>query len=147
MKLLTLYKWIAGTMTNFANPFRENEILFNQAKGFWSRLENVSFPMVLIFISLGILFAIYYYKPYNEQPGRHYTPRHWLIWLFITAIITFLVTLGVEYFAVAPKLSGALTVEIKIAIGNALYASLIYFITSVVWCNVLPTNAYRLFKF
>lgn len=146
MKLLDLYKWIAGSMSSFTKPFQENEALFNQAKAFWRHLDGSMMVVIVIFIVLGIALAITYYKPYNDKPGRHYRPTHWLIFLAITFVLTFAVTWGFEYIAVKPVLKGAAMLEMKIAMGNAIYASVLYFVTSVVWCNALPTNAYRLFK-
>lgn len=147
MKLLKLYSWITGTMADFVKPFSENKALYNQAKVFWNKLENFSIFIVLIFLVLGIAWAAYYYTSYNNNPGRHYTPKHWILMLLVTVIVTFIVTLGFEYLAVEPKINGALGVELKIAIANAIYAGLAYLLTSIVWCNTLPTNAYRMFKF
>ena len=147
MKPLDLYEWIAGSMSNFTRPFQENEALFNQAKSFWRHLDGFMMVVIAIFVVLGIALAAAYYKPYNEKPGRHYRPTHWLIFLAITFVLTFAVTWGFEYIAVKPVLKGAAMLEMKVALGNAIYASVLYFITSVVWCNALPTNAYRLFKF
>lgn len=147
MKPLDLYEWIAGSMSDFTKPFQENEALFNQAKAFWKHLDGSMIVVIAIFVVLGIALASTYYKPYNDKPGRHYSPTHWLIFLAITFVLTFAVTWGIEYIAVKPVLKGATMLEMKVALGNAIYASVLYFITSVVWCNALPTNAYRLFKF
>lgn len=147
MKLLDLYEWIAGSMSSFTKPFQENEALFNQAKAFWRHLEGSTMVTIAIFIVLGILLAAIYYKPYNDKPGRHYRPTHWLFFLIGTFVLTLLVTWGYEYLAVKPVLKGALMLEFKVALGNAIYAAALYFVTSLVWCNALPTNAYRLFKF
>lgn len=147
MKPLDLYEWIVGSMSNFTKPFQENEALFNQAKSFWRHLDGSMMIVIAIFVVLGIALAVYYYKPYNENPGRHYRPTHWLIFLAVTFVLTFAVTWGFEYIAVKPVLKGATMLETKVALGNAIYASVLYFVTSVVWCNALPTNAYRLFKF
>ena len=147
MKLIKLYSWIAGSMTDFLKPFKENDALYNQARAFWGKLESNSMMIVIICLFFGIALAVYYYKPYNEKPGRHYTLKHWGLFLFVTFILVFAVTLGFEYLAVAPKINGAFGLEAKIALGNAIYASIVYLITSVVWCNALPTNAYRFFKF
>ena len=146
MKLLSFYKWIAGSMTDFVNQFRNNEALYNQARAYWNKLESSSSIILIIFLVLGISMAVFYYQPYNNRPGRHYTPKHWLIFLAITFVLTFFVTWGFEYFAVPPKLDGATMLQLKIALGNAIYASFLYFIVSVVWCFALPTNAYRIFK-
>lgn len=147
MKPLDLYEWIAGSMSNFTRLFQENEALFNQAKSFWRHLDGSMMVVIAIFIVHGIALAATYYKPYNDKPGRHYRPTHWLIFLAITFVLAFAVTWGFEYIAVKPVLKGAVMLEMKIALGNAIYASVLYFVTSVVWCNALPTNAYRLFKF
>ena len=146
MKLLKLYSWICGTMNDFTKPFADNKALYSQARAFWNKLDNISLVFVLICVVLGIAIAYFYYTQYNNKPGRHYTPKHWLIWLAVTAVATFLLTLGFECLAVAPKITGSFVLELKIAFGNAIYASIVYFLTSVVWCNCFPTNAYRLFK-
>ncbi len=146
MKLLYLYKWIAGSMTDFTNQFKDNETLYQQAMAWWGHLESISIFIVLISV-LGILFAYFYYGPFNEMPKRHYKPRYWFIFMAITLILTGLITFLFEYIAIEPQLQGSLGIEIKIAIGNAMYATLLYFVTSVIWCNWLPTNAYRLLKF
>lgn len=134
-------------MNDFTRPFADNKALYNQARAFWNKLENVSSVIVLICFVLGLAIAAYYYSQYNNKPGRHYTPKHWLIWLAVTVVATLVLTLGFEYFAVAPKIKGSFILELKIAFGNAIYASVVYFLTSVVWCNFGKTNAYRLFKF
>ena len=147
MKILSLYKWISGSMTDYTSQFKNNEALYNQARAFWNKLESSSAIILITMIVLGVGLAAYYYQPYNNKPGRHYTPKHWVYFLIGTFVLTFLVTLGFEYFAVPPKINGATLLEIKIALGNAIYASFLYFLVSVFWCNFAPTNAYRLFKF
>ncbi len=148
MKLLKLYSWFVGTLSDFTKPFKENEDSYKQARNFWDKLENNSMFICLIFIVLGILFAAYYYKPYNDKPGRHFTLWHWSAFLLFTFLITLVLTFGFEYLAVAPKISNAAWLEMKIAICNALYSVGIYILTSLVWCNSnLPTNACKIFKF
>lgn len=147
MKLLNLYEWIAGSMSSFTKPFQANEALFNQAKAFWRHLEGSTMITIAIFVVLGIALAAIYYKPYNDKPGRHYRPTYWLVFMVVTFVLTLLVTWGFEYIAVKPVLKGALILEFKVALGNAIYATGLFFLTSLVWCNALPTNAYRLFKF
>lgn len=147
MKLLPIYKWIAGSQTDFTKPFRENEALFKQAQAFWNKLESWSW-LIVLFLLFGIMLAFHYYYFYNNKPGRHYTPKHWFFFLIVTFLLTLLVTLGFEYIAIPPKLDGAFILELRIALGNAAYATLLYFITSWIWCQFkLPTNAYRLIKF
>lgn len=151
MKTLDLYKWIAGTKSDFIRPFQREDLdenpLLEQAKTFWNQLENSGLVIIAIFVVIGILAAVIYYGPYNNKPGRHYRPTHWLVFLLITFLATFLFTWGIEAIMVDPKLNGAAILEMKIAIGNAVYATALFFVTSVIWCMALPTNAYRLFKF
>lgn len=146
MKILSLYKFFAGSMTDFINQFRNNEVLYNQARAFWNKMESSSSVLLVILLAFGISMAIIYYRPYNNRPGRHYKPKHWLLFLLLTLVLTFCVTWGYEYLAVRPELNGATILQLKIALGNAIYAALLYFGVSVIWCNGLPTNAYRLFK-
>ncbi len=146
MKLLELYKWLIGTVSDFSKPFRENEELLNEARKFWRSLEGYSLFIVFLFIFLGAVLAVTYYTYWNNKPGRHYKPKDWLIYLLATFIICFLVTFGIEYLLCPPHLSGAVSLELKIAFGNALYSVGIYLIVSFIWCNLLPTNAYRIFK-
>lgn len=147
MKVLKLYSWIAGTLSDFTRPHRDNESLYKQATSFWTSLDNNSILIFLICMALGLLFSAYYYTSYNNQPGRHYTLWHWIGFLIVTFLVTFLLTLGVEYLLVKPTINGAWNLEIRIALGNAVYASAFYFIMSVVWCNFGKTNACKIFKF
>lgn len=146
MKTLKFYEWIAGNMSDFTRPFQNDENLANQAKNFWRSLENFSIVSVLIFILVAVVGVIIYYKPFNNSPGRHYHPKYWLIFWAISLIFSFVVTLGLEYFFCEPKLNGALLLETKIALCNAIYTALLYLLISIIWCNFFPTNAYRFFK-
>ena len=135
MKLLPFYRLFAGSMTDFVNQFRHNEALYNQAKTYWNKLESVSLIVVIIFLFFGLFLTIYYYQPYNNRPGRHYTPKHWCIFLIITFVLTFLVTWGFEYLALPPRLDGATLLQIKIALGNSIYALGLYIVFSWIWCQ------------
>ena len=147
MKLLKLYSWIAGTMNDFTKQFADNKNLYNQARKFWNDLEGISLILILIPVCIGIVGAVYYYKWYNNKPGRRYTPIHWLYLFVGTILATLFITWVVEFFMVDPKLSGAQALEWKIAFGNAIYASGIYFLISLIWCNTMQTNAYKMFKY
>lgn len=147
MKLLSFYKWFAGSMTDFVNQFRNNEALYNQARAYWNKMESSAAFIILIFLGLGILLSVIYYQPYNNRPGRHYTLNHWLIFLAITFVLAFFVTWGFEYIVAPPKLAGSTMLQLKIALGNAIYASFLYIFISWIWCQFkLPTNACRLIK-
>lgn len=139
--------WFAGKMSDFAGKFENNEALYNQARAFWRNLEGCSLVFIMISIVFGIGLAAYYYTIYNNISGRHYQPKHWCLHLAATFIVSLLLTFGCEYLAAAPKLDGAMSLEIQIAVINGFYAVFVYFLTAVFWCNFLPTNAYRFLKF
>ncbi len=147
MKLLKIYSWLAGTMSDFTAPYRNDEILYNQASAFWRKLDNNSIGFVIAMLVIGVLLAYYYYGPFNNKPGRKYTPKWWGIMCGLTAGMTFFITLVLEYFAAKPTMQGAWSVEIKVAMCNAIYASVVYFLASVIVCQSnIKTNAYKLFK-
>lgn len=147
MKILDLYEWATGTMSSFTKPFAENEPLYNQAKVFWRNIESNSLVALLIFIIIGALMAIVYYWPFNDKPGRHYRPRYWWMFLAFTAVLSMVVTFAYECLAVnTPNIYGAVMLEFKLSLANALYSALVYLLFSVLWCSLLPTNAYRIFK-
>lgn len=146
MKLLSLYKPFTGPMTDFTNSFINKEHLYNQSTAFCKKLEGSSLIILIIMLFLGIFMAFCYYQPYNNVPGRHYRPQHWLYFLVGTFVLTFLATIGFEYIAIPPKLDGAFVLELRIALGNAIYSSALYFFVSFLWCNYGPTNACRIFK-
>ena len=141
-----MYEWIAGNMSDFIRPFQENENLYTQAKKFWRSLENYSVVSVVVFIIIAVVAAYWYYKPFNNQTGRHYHPKYWLFFWLGAFLASLLITFGLEYAFCEPKLDGAMLLEFKIAFGNAIYTAVLYLIISIVWCNALPTNAYRYFK-
>lgn len=147
MKLLQLYKWIAGSQNDFTRQFQNNDQLFNQARTFWNKLDGSMLVVIVAMVVLSIGIAAYYYTAYNNTPGRHYKPIKWLMFLLITFVTILIVSFGLEYLICEPKLNGAKSLEFMVALGNAVYGSAVYFIISVIWCNSLPTNAYRIFKF
>lgn len=147
MKLLEIYSWLAGTKNDFINSFRNDDSLYNLAITFWDKLDNGSIGFIITMLVIGIALAYYYYGPFNNKPGRKYTPKWWGIMCGVAIGLTSIVTLILEYFIAKPNMQGAWSVEIKVALCNAIYAGVIYFLTSVVVCQCnIKTNAYKLFK-
>ncbi len=144
--VIKLYEWIAGNMSDFTKQFEGNENLQSQARSFWRSLDNYSIVSVLIFVIIAIGVATMYYKPFNNKPGRHYLPKYWFMFWLVSFIVSLLVTFGLEYICCEPKLNGATLIEFKIALANAIYTALLFLFISIIWCNILPTNAYRIFK-
>lgn len=148
MMPIGLYKWFAGTQNEFTRQFQNNEQLFNQAQRFWNQLNGAIWAIFIAMLVIGIGFAIYYYTAYNNRPHRHYTLPKWFMTLGKTILSTFFISLILLYIFAKPKLNDALETEFLISLGNSLYAGVLYFFTSVIWCNCnfLPTNACRIFK-
>ena len=144
---LGCYKPIIGSMSDFTRPFQENEQLFKQAKMFWNKLDGLVWIPLIVSIFFALLFLYWYYVPYNNKPGRHYKLPHWGKFLGITFIVSLLVSIMCLFLMAPSSLQGADVLELKIAFTNALAASFLYFIGSLIWCNFLPTNACRSFKF
>lgn len=147
MHAINLYKPLGVSGNRFKKTFQDNEVLYEHAKNFWNNIDSNGLIIIIIFLVIGALGAIYYYKWYNNKPGRRYLPKKWFIWLGITAVTSFVVSLIILLFIARPRLEGSFTLELKIAFGNALYAAIVYLITSVLLCNCWQTNAYRMFKF
>lgn len=130
----------------FLNNFT-NDNLKSQADAVWRHLAEWTPFLLIIMAVLGVGLAAYYYKPYNNQPGRHYKISHWAVWGIISVALTFITTLCIEYFAIKTNLKHGLTsLYMLTALNNAIYCAILYLVTSVVWCLALPTNAYRFFK-
>lgn len=142
-----LYKWVTGSKAGFLGQYGDNQELIDQASVFWNNMEGLVGWWVLIFVILGVFMAVWYYKPFNEKPGRHYRPRYWFIFLISTCVLTIGITLGLEYIAVRPSIRFATGLEVKIALVNGLYGVMTFIVVSIIWCNFLPTNAYKLLKF
>lgn len=146
MHAIDIYKWMGVSGNRFKRQFQDEEVLYKQAKSFWNTLDSNAMLIIGIFLVVGIGLAIYYYTAYNNKPHRHYHPKHWFIWLIITSVLSLIVTLVMLLLMAPARLHGAFFLELKISFANFFYAAIIYFAMSVVWCNFLPTNAYRIFK-
>lgn len=147
MNLFTIYTFLTGSKAAFLNNFEDNGQLYAQAQSFWGALEGSAYIYLVEFLVLGVGLALYYYGQFNEQPGRHYKPKFWWIGMGLCFLLTLIATFIAAYLIADPKLTGTLSIEFRLALANGLYAVGIYFITSVIYCNLnLPTNAYRYLK-
>ena len=147
MKAIDIYEWSAGDKTDFIKPYQNNEPMFLRAQTFWESLQSEAIILTSIFFICGLLVAWCYYKPFNEKPGRHFKFTYWLIFLGLAFLLSFLLTLVFEFITLNTGIGGSTMLLIKIALTNGLYAMAVYWVISVIWCNFLPTNACRIFKF
>lgn len=132
----------------FLNNFAHNDLLKAQADQVWRQLDGLSLVLLIACAVIGIGLAIYYYTGYNEMPGRHYKIKHWGIWAIISFVFTLITTAVIEYVCIKTNIKTGLTSLYWLcALNNALYSLVLYFLTSVVWCNFCRTNAYKFLKF
>lgn len=134
----------------FLQNFANNDQLKAQAEQVWRQLDWLSPILLILTAVLGIGLAIYYYTGYNEMPGRHYKIKHWCLWAAIASILSLIGTAVIEYVGIKTNIKTGLTSLYWLcAINNALYCLILYFLTSVVWCNLkfCRTNAYKFLKF
>ncbi len=149
MKVFGIYAWFLQSKNDFIGRFCENETLYNKALRFWNAMEGTAVILLVACVVIGILVAAYYYTRFNNQPGRHYKFKYWVEYLFCSAGCVFWATLILEYVLIDSSLlsiDSAKSEILKLSVLNACYAFVVYFITSVVWCNFLPTNACRFLK-
>lgn len=147
MGLLDLYKWGLPGQAEHLNRYRDNEPLYNMARSFWNSLDSASIYFFVLFIALGLILVCFYYYGYNKWPGRKYKVQHWALWLGITAVVTILLTLVLGSAIVSTNLQEKFGFLLRISLINGVYAILVYFIASLIICNIpVPTNAYRFLK-
>lgn len=124
-----------------------NEQLIAKVDKLWGDLDELSLILLLGGIAIGVLIAIIYYTAYNEMPGRHYKVKHWGIGFFVTLLITLLFSAAIEYFGLKTSIkSGLMSLYCICALNSALYSLIAYLLVSFIWCNCLPTNAYKFLK-
>ena len=148
MKIVDIYGWGLPKQADFLNHFKNNETLYNQARALWSKLDACTVWFIVAFVVLALVFAIIYYGPYNNKPGRHYKVKHWLIWMEITALVTFVVTLVMGLIMVKSPLAARIGLILRVSGVNILYGIGVYFIAALLVFNApfLRTNAYRFLK-
>lgn len=146
MSLINLF-FLLPSKGEFLHGFDKNDQLKSQAIEVWKQLDSYSPILLGITAILGIGLAILYYTWFNNRPGRHYKVKFWLIGLVIAVVLSYVVTLFFEYTFIKTNLSSGLTsLYLRCAASNAIYCDFLYVITSGIWCNFLPTNAYRFLK-
>ena len=148
MKIVDIYGCGLPKQADFLNHFKNNGTLYNQARALWSKLDACTVWFIVAFVVLALVFAIIYYGPYNNKPGRHYKVKHWLIWMEITALVTFVVTLVMGLIMVKSPLAARIGLILRVSGVNILYGIGVYFIAALLVCNApfLKTNAYRFLK-
>lgn len=145
MHFIKLYQPLIGTKASFLQSF-QGDTMRNNASSFWGNLDDVSIVFFILTIVAAIGVVVYYYMPFNNQPGRHYLPKYWWRFLAVSAILGFVITIGIAMGFATPKLNGTLMIELKVALANAVLAVVAYCFFSWWWCKWGKTNAYRYLK-
>lgn len=146
MNLISIF-FLLPSKGKFLQNFAQNEQLKGQAEQVWRRLDDLSLILLIITVFIGIGLSVYYYTSYNEMPGRHYKVKHWGIWAAIAFALSLVGTVLIEYFGIKTNIKSGLTSLYWLcALNNAIYCFILYFFTSLVWCNFFCTNAYKFLK-
>lgn len=147
MGMLNVYNWGLPNQAEHLARYKDNEPLYNMARSLWNSLDSASVYFLAIAFAVAILGACYYYYGYNKRPGRKYRIFHWAIWLGITAVVSAGLAMVIGNVMVSSTLKEQVGFVLRISLIDGLYASIIYFITSFIICNLsIPTNAYRFLK-
>lgn len=143
MNVISIF-FLLPSKGKFLQNFAQNEQLKAQAEQVWRRLDDLSLVLLIMTVFIGIGLAVYYYTSYNEMPGRHYKVKHWGIWAAVAFALSLVGTVLIEYFGIKTNIKSGLTSLYWLcALNNAIYCFILYFFTSLVWCNFFRTNAYK----
>lgn len=148
MDLSTFYGWFGVNSTSLIDANKDNN-MSDLAMTAWANLSQFALYFFVGMIILSFFMAYYYYTEYNNQPKRHYTPKHWMLLGVISITFVFIMTFLIAFIVErTDAIDGLFPLELKLSLCNAIYAASIYLLVSFIWCNVpnLKTNAYRILK-
>jgi hypothetical protein len=134
------------TKGEFLSQYANNDNLRNQANALWKQLENIKPILYIVAVVIALAFCVYYYKWYNEKPGRHYKIEYWLRHFLYSGLATAIATFILECFLIKTNLDAWSLYMGRVVICTAISLGM-YFLASWLWCSCLPTNAYRFLKF
>ena len=149
MNTFGLYDWaLPYDETSFVDSYHsQNDALTERLHTWWQTFAGADMWYILIFVACAFMFALWYYTDFNNRPGRHYTPKWWGLFGLWNMIATLILTFVVSYFLITNQQgygTKTMTLQISLAFINAVYSAVAYLFFSFVWCNWLPTNAYKL---
>lgn len=138
-----MFRPLAGTKGDYLSRFQGEDSgeRYDQAVRLWAQLDDRALWCLLAMLLFSLCGAYIYYGPFNGQPGRHWRPKFWWRFLVVAAGLTFVASLAI-LFTARPAVDGALAIELRAAVNNAVYAILTFWIASAVTRHYFPTNAY-----
>ena len=87
MGILNLYDWGLPNQAQHLARYKDNQPLYNMARGLWTDLNSASMYFLIAAIVVAILAACYYYYGYNKLPGRKYRVSHVYLVLDINILL------------------------------------------------------------
>lgn len=142
-----LYNWFIPSRADWVTAHQKNDTIKDLAKQFYDKLDSLTLLFFIFAVVFGILGAVIYYYGLNNLPGRMYKISKWAIALLITVLISWGVALGWGYYAASSDLADTDSIIFRFTLPQIIWTLLVYFLTSVICCNVGKTNAYRFLAF
>lgn len=141
INVLTILNWFT-TKKAYLAPYADDESAKKAATKLWTSVDKGDFIPFLAMLALAIIICWMYYFPFNKQPGRHYHPKYWAIFLVITLLAVFGLSFALLNFAIAKNASFDIWFLVKCSLMNTLYAAFVYLITSAIINRTGKSNAY-----
>lgn len=141
MILLMVLNWFTSRKEFLVQFTDKNKLI--QANRFWDSVDSNVFWLLIIMVVISLLWCRFYYKPYNNKPGRHYIPKHWYSFGGITFVVTFVASLCALCFWFVPNPKFDLKFLLTVSLINSVYSIIVYIILSYLFCKFSSTNAYR----
>ena len=137
---------IFTSKVKFIEQFATNDETRNQAMQFWKHLDSACPILLTVALIIGCVGAWYYYKPFNNQPGRHYKLCYWFYFLIGACVVSLMASYGLELLLAPTRLRGVTQTYLTMALAYAVVTFMAFLIVSVCFCKIpsLKTNAYKL---
>lgn len=148
MLTLSIYKPFMPKESAFLDGLDINEQEYGEE--FLDSLASCEMFSLYVIFGVALFTCISYYTWYNNivKPwGYHYRKRHWFVWMIISMVLMSVGTYIIENRCLVNiDLPGTSEFIFMLYVVNLLFIVLVYFFLSMIWCNCLPTNAYRWFN-
>lgn len=141
MDWINLYGWAIPSQDDFLQRYQDDDSLYQMAQNFWDDTSSVSLYLFILMLIVGVVLWFIHYFWWCKKPGRHYRLAWWFVQLAITFVLTAAITLGMEKGMVSTELTdGIFLFQLKLALGNGLFGTIIYFLLSLIINLFLPTR-------
>ncbi|MDY3968964.1 MAG: hypothetical protein SO028_11390 [Prevotella sp.] len=145
INLLTVLTWFTSKKEYLSN-YADNESAKKAATRLWNAIDSSDWIPFVIMIILTVAICLWYFFPYNNEPGRHYHPKHWAKFGVVNLILVCITTLGLCCI-LTPNPSFDIWFLVKIVIANTFYALVLYYAISNIINRKGKSNAYPWYIF